>query len=313
MKRRLLLRKAGVLLAVTMINTAYPATVVTTIRSSKDNTLIQTADGSKSNGKNIINVGTTGQATGINIRRGLVAFDLSSVPASTIIDSAKLVMSYSTGTASTDISLEVHKMDADWGEGTSSSTGGVGANSSTNNATWLHTFYNTALWATPGGDFDSNAASIQSVLSTDVSATFRGRELTKNVQDWITNPTSNYGWLLKSTNETLASIVVKFNSRETAYAEDLKPTLFVYYQSLATEIGSLPAINTNSIQPILAGSTLIVSSAGRLHSVEIFNLSGKPVLKSMENTVEVGYLPSGVYFVKVSTAKETVTRKIIKL
>jgi hypothetical protein len=60
---------------------ASAATV--TLAPSKDNTLIETspAVGELSNGQGAIFAGRTNQAAGSSLRRGLMAFDLSSLPA----------------------------------------------------------------------------------------------------------------------------------------------------------------------------------------------------------------------------------------
>ena len=49
---------------------------------------------------------------------------------------------------------------ANWGEGTSNADAneGGGANSTTNDATWIHTFYPASLWTTAGGNFISTAS-----------------------------------------------------------------------------------------------------------------------------------------------------------
>jgi len=56
---------------------------------------------------------------------------------------------------------------ADWGEGTSNATGGLGEGgggpATTNDATWVHRFYSTQLWNTPGGDFAAAASATTTV------------------------------------------------------------------------------------------------------------------------------------------------------
>jgi len=50
--------------------------------------------------------------------------------------------------------IELHKLLADWGEGTSQATGeeGQGAPATPNDATWRHRFFDTIFWTNEGGD-----------------------------------------------------------------------------------------------------------------------------------------------------------------
>jgi len=282
------------------------ASNVSTFTSSKDNTIIQTTDGSMANSLNLIYVGNIAKSP--SIRRGLVAFDLSSISTSTVIDSVKLVLSLSAATVNT---IEVHKATTAWGEGTSNASGGAGVAATTGDVTWLHSVYNTVFWTTPGGDFDATVASSKTIAATDVSITFRGTELTANVAYWIANPTSNFGWLLKSNNESTASgNVEKINSKETASSDALKPTLYVYYSGTTSSIS--PKSTNISVYPTLVSTTLNVRSEETLKSVEIFDYTGKRMLQSTEKNINLNGLKSGIYFVRILTESNTLTERIIK-
>ena len=116
------------------------------LTSSKDNTLIQqtTASGQLSNGQGDIFVGRTnqdGQGTAtISIRRGLVAFDVAgNVPAGATITGVALTMRDVMG-LNGDPTVELHRVQQDWGEGNSFQNGGMGAAAQEGDATWLYTF-----------------------------------------------------------------------------------------------------------------------------------------------------------------------------
>jgi hypothetical protein len=49
-----------------------------------------------------------------------------------------------------------------------------------------------------------------------------------------------------------------------------------------------------------------------IESIEVLNLQGKLILRGKESEIDLGNNPSGIYFVKVTTGKKTVTRKLIK-
>src|ERR1700704_4800959 len=110
----------------------------------KDNSLYEDSGGQLSNGQGIYLF--TG-LTGVNgLRRGLIAFDLTAIPANATIMDATLSMFLSTphenGVA---VNISLSKALHDWGEGASNAgePGGQGAQAEANDATWLHTFYDT--------------------------------------------------------------------------------------------------------------------------------------------------------------------------
>ena len=114
------------------------------IGAAKDNTLYESATGSLSNGSGEhFFVGQTAAGGGFKIRRGLIAFNIASnIPAGATIQSAVLTLSMNR-TISGNQTVSLHKLTADWGEGTSDAPGGEGqgAAATTNDATWLHRFY----------------------------------------------------------------------------------------------------------------------------------------------------------------------------
>ena len=70
--------------------------------------------------------------------------------------------------------VELHKLLADWGEGTSHAPMGEGdgAPATPNDATWRHRFFDTIFWMTEGGDFSAvaSAASPSKVLDSTCGA-----------------------------------------------------------------------------------------------------------------------------------------------
>jgi hypothetical protein len=84
-------------------------------------------------------------ANATSVRRGLVGFNLSSIPTHAQILSATLSV-YETVTLRGSGTVGVHRVTTPWNEGT-------GSNTCTNNgATWTATGTGTN-WAAPGGDF----------------------------------------------------------------------------------------------------------------------------------------------------------------
>lgn len=168
---------------------------VLTLNPSKDNTLYQSTTGAVSNGMgSAFFAGKTQQG---QIRRGLMAFDLSALPAGAVVTDVSLTLHVSASApgSGTD-AFGLHRVLADWGEGTSvSEPGGTGVASTTGDATWIHRFYNTQMWATPGGDFAPAASGTQDVGIPGFYA-WSSAGLAADVQAWLADPTANFGWIL---------------------------------------------------------------------------------------------------------------------
>jgi len=90
------------------------------------------------------------------LRRGVLAFDITgNVPAGSTITSVTLTLNMSKTPSNTARTVELHRLLADWEEGTSQASGeeGTGAPATPNDATWRHRFFDTIFWTTQGGDF----------------------------------------------------------------------------------------------------------------------------------------------------------------
>ncbi len=199
-----------------------------TVVAVKDNTLYETSDGSLSNGAGSrFLTGRTNQG-GMDRRRGLVAFNLSAIPTGATVTSATLTV-YQSRTTASDGAVTLHRMLADWGQGTSNATGqeGTGAASKTNDATWLHRFYPSTFWAAPGGDFVSTASATTALTSTYTTYTFTSSAMAADVQGWVTNPATNFGWMLRG-DESVPHTARRFESSETNTAAQ-RPMLTVVY------------------------------------------------------------------------------------
>src|SRR5437879_3143924 len=111
---------------------------------------------------------------------------------------------------------ELHKRLADWGEGTSHAPGGEGsgAPATPNDATWRHRFYDTIFWTTQGGDFSATVSASQSVGPVG-QYTWSSTQMVADVQSWLNNPASNFGWLVLG-DETAIATAKRFDTRESA-------------------------------------------------------------------------------------------------
>ena len=219
---------AAVLLAALCLAAPVPANTVV-LTSSKDNTLIEAAGGAMSNALGDVFAGRVGVFGSGTTRRGLMTFDIAgNIPAGSTINSVTLTLTLvSAPFGSGNQPVELHRALADWGEGTSFFPGGQGAPSTPGDATWIHTFFDTQFWAKAGGDFMATPSASILVGTTTGPYTWPSTgEVVADVQAWLHNPGSNFGWLIKG-NEDATSTVRRFGSREALRAQ--RPVLTVEF------------------------------------------------------------------------------------
>ena len=197
------------------------------LNPAKDNTLYAKS-GSLSNAAGIgLFAGRTGQG---HFVRGVMAFNLRGIPPGSTIEDVRLTLRQTNSNNNTPQTrtVSLHRLAKDWGEGTSEDTlgaggGGAGGPATTGDATWLHTFFDTELWANPGGDFAADVSG-----STEVSANgayvWQSAGMVADVQNWVDHPESNFGWLLLGDENTIAT-AKRFGSRES----DSPPVLLVQF------------------------------------------------------------------------------------
>jgi hypothetical protein len=194
---------------------------IISINPSKDNTLYEyvPADGDRSNALgNHFFAGETGLGTGQGeLRRGVLAFDIAgNIPAGSTITGVTLSLNMSMTALNTARTVELHKLLADWGEGTSHASGGegTGAPATTNDATWRHRFYDTIFWTAEGGDFSGTVSASQSVGDIGVYMWSSG-QMVADVQSWLDDPATNFGWLVLG-DESEIGTAKRFDTRESA-------------------------------------------------------------------------------------------------
>ena len=194
----------------------------------KDNTLIEDSSFALSAGAAFSfysgRVGTNGGQT---LRRGLIAFDLSSIPAGSTITSVSLTLRCSkVPSGSPAQQIKLHRTLADWGEGTSVAFGGGGAPATPGDATWTNRFYPDLDWATPGGEFVATASAAATVGGIGFYTWNSTPALVADVQAWLDDPTANFGWTVIG-NEQTPQQVRRFEAKESIAA--WRPKLVVEF------------------------------------------------------------------------------------
>ena len=230
---------------------------VVVLESSKDNTLYEDDTGALSNGGGEhFFAGRTADEPPNSpdqgdyvLRRGLLAFDLAGqIPAGSVIDSVILTL-YLNRTRSGDQTVALHRVLADWGEGTSDAPGGegVGAPSTSGDATWVHRFFDTSLWTTPGGDFSSTLSASASVSGNGFYTWGSTAQMVADVQGWLNDPSTNFGWLLRG-NEDSPLTDKRFDTKENGTAVN-RPVLTVDFTTLQVETPMVTATFTATLTP----------------------------------------------------------------
>lgn len=176
-------------------------------------------------------VGTKDPANPGGARRALVAFDLSQIPAGSLITGATLTLDLlkvpATGGGIVDISL--YRLDQDWGEGKTVSSG-QGTQADAGDATWSSAHYQQQAWTQPndptgGGTFEATASAVTAVDGTRDPVTRVPRALgpktwsdprmVADLQAWLDHPSTNFGWLIKSKEDVLGT-ALELGSRQNA-------------------------------------------------------------------------------------------------
>ena len=279
----------------------------------KDNTLFESATGALSNGAGLhLFAGRTGPRNAGLVRRAVLAFDLASaLPAGAVIDSVRLTMRMNRTIGDARV-VSVHRVLADWGEGTSVATGneGRGITPSMGDATWIHTFFNTGSWQFAGGDFDEESASL--LIGSEASYTWYSTfGLIADVNRWISTPSENFGWLLLG-DETVNTTAKRFASRENG-DQSARPQLQIYF-SIATdiEIEAIPTsvhLRPTYPNPFLWTTTIEYRLDTAQHiSLKVYDSLGREITTlvaswqvagSHKATFDASNLPAGVYLFRL--------------
>jgi hypothetical protein len=183
-------------------------------------------------------------ATPKNVARSLLYFDTSSVPRGSVIAQSSLRLYFASDTTSNPVTVEAHALTRGF----------------TSCVTW-NKYDGTNTWTTPGGDFKKTVAGERVVNHSET-----GKELhfgfTPQVEQWVRDPTSNHGIILKAKNETVAGYDSFAQSGNSEYAPE--PTLEVIYEP---RLG-IPPMGQVYQQAIGLGSIMSVNVAnGNLNVV----------------------------------------------
>ncbi len=309
------------------LEVVFAQSVTVDLIPAKDNTLYETADGSLSNGAgDFLFVGKTNSGT---IRRAVFMFNIAgNIPAGATIESVSLTLNMSRTASNTARTTSLHKLTADWGEGTSNATGneGGGAASSSGDVTWIHRFFDTDTWTTPGSDFNATASASQDIAGSNAYTWDSNTQLIADVQNWLDDPANNFGWILIG-DESTSLTSKRFDSRENP-TEANRPTLSVTYTAPtgigdATAVPSTFELEQNFPNPFNPSTQIrfTLNRAGQTQ-LKVYNTLGQLISTLLNDRLPAGNyvvpfdgksIASGIYFYQLKVNGLRQTRKMVLL
>jgi len=160
-----------------------------------------------------------GRRTASNMFRGAISFNLSHIATDAHIYNATLSLHFNSipGTDNTGSRTHgVHKIQQsptrDWQE---------------LETTWND--YSTGnTWTSAGGDYSGTPTDIQTFSSAEIGTRIE-YNVTADVQDFVTNSTINFGWIIKDQSETANNWRADYASSENNNFS-LHPVLTIYYE-----------------------------------------------------------------------------------
>ena len=209
------------------------------LRPVADTSLMEVAPNNNNGGQAWFLAGTTQNYTRT---RGLFYFDLTAdVPTGSLIESVSLQLEVTRQPSDgfNPAPFGLHRLLRPWGEGNKvalDNPGGMGAPAESGEATWRDRFaFTPQTWTVPGGapniDYVVDASAQAYIYGVgDSPYTFHSTPaLVADVQGWVNDPTSNFGWMLICQTEDNNFTARRFGSREDA---DAAPLLFVEFTAV---------------------------------------------------------------------------------
>jgi len=223
----------GLVLLSSSLAAVPAAAIVANLSPAQDNTIFQDS-GTLSNGAGSwIFAGKNNDGTSGFARRALIRFDLSAIPSNATITAVTLTLYNDRGKSGSQM-VTLYAASVAWGEGTSNSDTdpGKGAPATTNDATWTHRLYPGTTWSTAGGDHVATPSAVTSVGNSGVY-NWISAQMTADVQQWVSNPSTNFGWLIIG-SEAAKATARRFYSRTGL----TPPVLHVTYTTGGTVTGA---------------------------------------------------------------------------
>lgn len=239
-------------------------------------------------------------------KRGLLQFDLSSIPPNASISSAELYLYLKTGSDGDDdyhnTEIYVHRVTNFWKE---------------EEVTWKDR-YRKERWDSEGGDFDWTIESSVSLMGKSSGWVSWG--VTRTVRDWFNKKYVNFGFLLRQD---------VYNKKENQFfSSDIpwvhyRPKLVVSYELKETPpepVSPSVKVYPNPFKPTLGHTEVKFVNLPSGVSVRIFSIDGGIVRILQEKDGKANWdvkndegekVSSGFYLYRVETDRERQSGKIV--
>ncbi len=149
--------------------------------------------------------------------RALVRFALgTNLPAGSVVTNVTLRLNVTREKGSSGaIQTRFHRVTQDWAEGGKLNQAG-GATATAGEATWTDRKKGTASWSAPGatGDFATTFSASIPLDNTGVYTVASTAGLVADVQAWLTDPGTNFGWILVAQQEDTSASARRIATRE---------------------------------------------------------------------------------------------------
>lgn len=202
-----------------------------TISPSKDNSIYEQFTNNSNGAGEFM---TAGVSAGGFKHRALIAFPVAgNIPAGSSITNVSLSLKVNLTSGQNGPNTHyLHKVVQDWGEGVSNAGGhpGQGDAATINDATWLKNFYPASDWTNTGGTLNP-VASASTLVDQVGFYNWSSAAMIADVQGWLDNPSTNFGWLLQS-DETGIRQAKRYCSKENGVLQN-RPVLTVNYSGPA--------------------------------------------------------------------------------
>ncbi|MDB6053720.1 MAG: Chitinase [Verrucomicrobiales bacterium] len=204
-----------------------------TITSMADTALMEDFPNNNQGANSSIELGIPGNSTKM---RDLFKFDVSSIPAGSTVSSVSVKFTVTFSHDGTAHIGNLHKLLANWGEGTGSGLPNATPVATTGAACWNSRQFGQNAWTTAGGgsgtDYASAISGTGSLVSSGASTFASTATLVSDVQAWVNSPSSNFGWILMYSSETGGSNAKRLATREDTTVAN-RPSITVTYTTAA--------------------------------------------------------------------------------
>lgn len=239
--------------------------------------------------------------------RGLLRFDLAAVPAGSKILAAALTVEVvgQPGEPWNSANFGLHRLLQDWGEGDNFANKPQNAAAAgTNEANWFYRFaFTAATWGIPGGEPGVDYLPVPSattwVYEAGLPYTFNSTSaLAADVQAWLDEPRTNFGWMLIVQNATDNFTARRFGAREDALNA---PRLTIDYTPFLIQNAAGVSNQFQFTVPVFAGRTTTVQFNDSLTSTNWQTLTNFPAPPADTNLVVADSLSATQRFYRLAS------------